>query len=739
MNIFDASKITDKMKKLFTLCFFLLISGLSAQNIAEKVNGYVRAGQVFTPVSVLTATSQTPNQEVSKVVEGATFATINMTQVNDIVANRYPFIEVTIPYDGKDVVVQMYEENILAQGFHVDTDKATGINYEPGVYYRGIVKGDSQSLAAMSFFNGEFFGIISNGELSNLVVGKMQTPGNVSDYIVYADSKMKVLNQFNCAVKEEAGMEHDHDSDDQGKLMTTRCVTMYFEIDYDLYLANGSSTTATVNWMTGVFNNVSTLYSNEVVSVALKSTYVWTEDDPYEGDSSADYLYQFNAIRPIFDGDLGQLVGIDPGGLGGVAVTINGMCGQNNFSYSDVNSSYSGVPTYSWTVMVVTHEMGHLMGSRHTHNCSWNGNNTAIDNCAPFALGAGSEGYSCMTTPPTIPSPAVKGTIMSYCHLVSGVGISFTNGFGPQPKAAITNAVNAATCLSTDCVNTCINTIATINTTSLTPTSITFTWVDLSSATSWQVDVLPFSSNFATWETVTTPSYTVSNLTANTFYKIRVRPVCVAGMTSAYRQFIFATPADWCSGVTVTDTGGINGDHTNNEDYVRVFIPNQANKKITLTFTQFDLETDYDYLYLFDGNSTSAPALTPGGLTGTSVPGPFVSTAADGSLTLRFVSDPGVVEAGYAAVVNCEEHLGVAGFEGIDFTYYPNPSNGVVNIVSKTEITEIMVYNPQGRLLYNSKPNAVDPKVDISAFASGTYFFKVKFGEAQANFKVLKN
>lgn len=726
------------MKKLITLCFFLLVSGLSAQTIAEKVNGFVRDGQVFTPVSVLTATSQMASQEVSKVVEGATFATINMNQVNDIVANRYPFIEVTIPYDGKDVVVQMYEENILAQGFHVDTDKAVGVDYQPGVYYKGIVKGDSESVAAMSFFDGEFSGIISNGELSNLVVGKMQTAGNVSDYIVYADSKMKVLNQFNCAVKEEAGLEHDHDHEDEGKLMTNRCVTMYFEIDYDLYLANGSSTTATVNWMTAVFNNVTTLYSNDVISVALKSTYVWTEDDPYSGDSSADYLYQFNAQRPIFDGDLGQLVGIDPGGLGGVAVTINGMCGQNNFSYSDVNFGYSGVPTYSWTVMVITHEMGHLMGSRHTHNCSWNGNNTAIDNCAPYALGSGTEGYSCMTTPPTIPSTTVKGTIMSYCHLVGGVGINFNNGFGPQPKAAVTAAVNAATCLSTDCVNTCINTIASVNTTSLTPTSITFTWVDLSSAASWQVDVLPFASNFATWETVNTPSYTVNNLSPNTFYKIRVRPVCV-GLTSAFRQFIFATPADWCGGVTITDTGGAGNDYTDNQDYTRVIIPNVANKKIALTFTAFDLEADYDYMYLYDGNTTSAPELTPNGLTGTDLPGQFVSTAADGSLTLRFISDPGVVEAGYVATINCQDQLSVAGFDGIDFTYYPNPSNGIVNIVSKTEITEIVVYNPQGRLLHSSKPNAVDPKVDISAFATGTYFFKVKFGEAEANFKVLKN
>src|SRR4029079_15718221 len=38
-------------------------------------------------------------------------------------------------------------------------------------------------------------------------------------------------------------------------------------------------------------------------------------------------------------------------------------------------------PTYSWNVEVCTHEMGHNMGSSHTHACVWNGNNTQIDDC----------------------------------------------------------------------------------------------------------------------------------------------------------------------------------------------------------------------------------------------------------------------------------------------------------------------------------------------------------------------
>lgn len=83
--------------------------------------------------------------------------------------------------------------------------------------------------------------------------------------------------------------------------------------------------------------------------------------------------------------------------------------------------------------MVIAHELGHLMGSQHTHACVWNGNDTAIDGCAGLT-----EGF-CGT--PGI--PANGGTIMSYCHL-RPQGINFNFGFGTQPGAVIANRVEAA-------------------------------------------------------------------------------------------------------------------------------------------------------------------------------------------------------------------------------------------------------------------------------------------------------
>jgi len=99
---------------------------------------------------------------------------------------------------------------------------------------------------------------------------------------------------------------------------------------------------------------------------------------------------------------------------------------------------------------VVTHEMGHMVGSHHTHWCGWNtgagGTCGAIDDC--YTTEAFGACASCTALTPTNPSAPLgfKGTVMSYCHLRAGIGINLANGFGPLPQDAIRNTVNIASC-----------------------------------------------------------------------------------------------------------------------------------------------------------------------------------------------------------------------------------------------------------------------------------------------------
>jgi hypothetical protein len=719
------------MKYNFTLIFLFLCGALFSQNnIAKQVQDLERNQVQFVPISVLNNASTATEKNSIKTVNNATVAQLNHTKLELVFAQRQPYINLEIPYNNQILNIKLFQYDIFANGFHIDTDKKQNNEYEKGVYYRGIINNDYASVASFSFFKNEFSGVISASNLGNIVVGKLDKKDNLTDYIIYADRDFKVALDINCSFKDsDAPIIKEQETNKN--VASARCVTMYFEMDYALYQANNSNITTTTNWMTAVFNNLQTLYSNDGITCSLKSLFIWTTLDPYSGSASTDYLYQFNAFRPVFDGDMGQLIGIDPGGLGGVAIGINGVCSSQNFCYSDVSFSYNTVPTYSFTIFVIAHEFGHLLGSRHTHACAWNGNNTPIDGCGQQSGNA--EG-SCAQGP--IPSTTVKGTIMSYCHLISGVGINFNNGFGPQPTATILNRINNGNCLSTDCINTCINTVSRIDTASETATSMNLSWIDASATTSWKINFYPFNGAIGNAVVVNSPNFSATGLLPNTYYVIEVSPNCGNGLVSPIRKKILLTPTNYCTNATLIDTGGITGNYGNEQDIVRVLIPQNANQAINLTFSAFSLEVNYDYLYIHNGNSIAAPLLNSGGSTGNALPGPFVSTAVDGSLTMRFFSDQGVVDSGYVATTSCTANLASNSNSIIDFSYYPNPTDGMVNINSSNEIKEVAVFNITGQLLYQSNSNT--NLVDLSLFARGTYFFKLTIDDKQVHFKILK-
>lgn len=470
-----------------------------------------------------------------------------------------------------------------------------------GVHYQGMIHGQPGSLAAITFHAGEVMGLIADGH-GQWVLGRFEE-GPRDLHVLYREHHLRAGPTHGCEVREVPGQAR-REVPMQGSTKTIRCVRYYWEVAHDVYLNKNSSVTQTTNYVTGLFNQSAILFGNDAIDVTLQEVFVWDVPSPYSG-SSSNKLDQFGTVRTSFNGDMAHL--LDLGGTGGIA-WLNTLCNgltRYRMAYSGINSSYQNVPTYSWSVEVVTHEAGHNLGSPHTHACSWNGNNTAIDGCGPAA---GYTEGNCPQGP--IPSSSVGGTIMSYCHLTSST-IKFANGFGPQPAQRIINAVNGANCLTT-CGSSCDVPSGQVAY-SITPTGATLSWAAVG-ATAYDLRWRPIGGSWTNVNGLTTNTHVLTGLAQGTNHEFQVRSVC-GGTSSAYSGSAnFSTPSACPDALEPNNTVGTAAvvslplsqnaliATANDADYYRITVPSAATLSISLS----NLPGDFDVRLLNTGGNQLA-------------------------------------------------------------------------------------------------------------------------------------
>lgn len=204
----------------------------------------------------------------------------------------------------------------------------------------------------------------------------------------------------------------------------------------------GDDPVAAMEWITDLFLAMNVFYERDVeTQLLLGDVTLRTGSDPYSAAGSTfDRLAEFGDYwmnhmggvdrqfatmfsgRNISSWSFSGVAWINSYCQNGFTATVNGRPGTvvGSYSYNAIGANLSP----AFTALYVGHELGHNMGSPHTHCYS-----PAVDQCYNGEGGCYSGATSC---------PAGgRGTIMSYCHLLGNC--SNSSEFHPTVQSRLEN------------------------------------------------------------------------------------------------------------------------------------------------------------------------------------------------------------------------------------------------------------------------------------------------------------
>jgi len=202
-----------------------------------------------------------------------------------------------------------------------------------------------------------------------------------------------------------------------------------------------------------------------------------------------------------------------------------------------------------------------------------------------------------------------------------------------------------------------------------------------------------------------------------------------------FSAYYTSTQNAYCSGTTTTltapsgtfnDGSGANN-YANNTNCSWLIQPTNASS-ITLSFSAFNTELNYDGVIVYDGANNTAPVL--GQFSGTSIPSSVTSTG--GSMYVEFLSDPAVRAQGWTANYNSTIATGIneVDFINQNLKVFPNPTNGMFTVSSEFDETvtlEILdVLGKQVLKTYNL--NKGTNQINASELSKGVYLMKFNIG-----------
>jgi len=343
------------------------------------------------------------------------------------------------------------------------------------VYLKGSLLGSNPSSVFLSILeDGTIRGLANQGQKYWVFAGGQRVGGPSSGLVVREILPQEAADlgrPYECKVdqlkpsgKESSNVTaHPAPGPIDGTL-TTYAAEIAVETDQEYLAKFSGDTTEATNYAGDLIGYSSTVYSAEVdTALVVGDLFLWSTTDPWTETDVGCRLYQFgrywNDNRSGVSRTTAHFLSgrstnagiawvgvlcrgafnVDLTGAGcGLSPTTDNYGGAYGYS-SGLDANFNiNTPSVLWDIVVVAHEMGHNFNSPHTHcYAGVGGNPDPVDAC--YNGQSGTAGcYSGTESLPGVGSltggtpGSGNGTIMSYCHLLSGLlgNITFTFGTG---------------------------------------------------------------------------------------------------------------------------------------------------------------------------------------------------------------------------------------------------------------------------------------------------------------------
>ena len=374
-----------------------------------------------------------------------------------------------ISADSSPDALELERVRVFAPGARIVVQGAEGETRVPipaNAYFRGSIDGSPESLAFLAVradgsmrgivsSNGDFW-VLGDGPAPGLFVRGIDTATDFAGRGTGFACSNDLLRPFTVPARASGAAQNPPQTAAQVSATISYTATVAIETDHEFYNLFGNSADA-IDYIGDLIGYSSGLYEAEVgTSLLVGDISLWaTSSDPWQETSTVCGLFDFGRYWNDNKGATSRTIAHFLSGkeLGGGVAWVGVLC-ESGFDYdhggycpslTPQTDNYGGAygfsaslegdfdinnPSAVWDIVVVSHEIGHNFNSPHSHcYAGVGGNASPVDQC--YSGQCGTSGCYCGGT--SLPGAgAGTGTLMSYCHLLSGglSNISLTFGLG---------------------------------------------------------------------------------------------------------------------------------------------------------------------------------------------------------------------------------------------------------------------------------------------------------------------